>query len=226
MKKLLTVAVVAAFAFPAASGADTITSNLGPAGEFFCCSAIIGARGAGVGNIAAATPFVTPSFADWGLTEIDLGIESWGGVNSAIVRLTDSVGGFPGVTIASWTLTGLPGLFGSAGLQPAQAITGITGITLAANTEYWLAVIAGTPNSEIGWRQRATGPQNLKADSLDGGATWSSYTLNADVAFAVQGTPQAIPEPSLALLLGAGLVGLKGFARRRVALAARASATP
>lgn len=214
MNRSLALLVLALLAFPAASRADIITSNLGPGQAFFCCSAIIAARGASVGNIAAATPFVT-SATDWDLTEIGVGLELWGGANSAIVRLTDSVGGFPGATIASWTLTGLPGFFGSAGLQPSQTITGITGITLAANTEYWLAIIAGTANTEIGWRQKAVGPGVLKADSLDGGATWNSYTLNADVAFEVQGTPLAVPEPSLVLMLGAGLVGFRGFARRR-----------
>ena len=147
---------------------------------------------------------MTSPFESWELTQIGLGLEIWSGTNSAIIQLRDSVSGFPGTTIASWTLTGLPGFFGSTGLQPTQTITGITGITLDANTEYWLAVIAGAPDTEIGWRQNGIGEANLKADSLNGGLSFSSYTFNANVAFEVQGTLHPIPEPASLLLLGTG----------------------
>jgi hypothetical protein len=209
MKKHLAIGILT-LTLPVLAGADPITSNIGAGFGF---SAIIAARGANVGNLAAATPFFTGATA-WDLTEILLGLE---GSPSAIVNLTDSVGGFPGTTIGSWTLTNLPGVFGSTTIQPSQTISGIMGITLSPNTEYWLAVLPATANSDTWWRSASVGPANLKADSLNGGASWSSYTLNANVAFAVHGTPVSVPEPSTLFMLATALLGL--VAQRRSSLA-------
>jgi hypothetical protein len=165
--------------------------------------------------LAAATPFVVPTGFDFGLTEVDLAVDSTAAA-AALVQLREDAGGTPGAVIDSWTMN-FPGLFSNFSIVPSQSITGITGITLEAGLTYWLAVLPASAATDTWWRANNTGQSNIKADSLDGGATFTGVTLNADVAFGVFGTPQAVStvsEPSTLITFSTAL-GIAGLLRRR-----------
>lgn len=210
--QVLLAAVLVVITLPVASRADTIYSNLGP-GSSYAGSAIRAATGSL--NLAAATPFVVPSGFDFGLTEIDLAVDSTAAA-PALVQLRENAGGAPGTVIDSWTMN-FPGLFSNFSIVPSQSITGITGITLDAGLTYWLAVLPASAATDTWWRANNTGQSNIKADSSDGGATFSSVTLNANVAFGVFGTPQAVStvsEPCALITLSTAL-GIAGILHRR-----------
>jgi hypothetical protein len=210
-KHLLIIAVLLTLVFAAGARADIVYSNLGP-GLSYGNSAIRAATGSL--NLSAATPFVVGA-TNYNLTQIDLAIGQFGS-NPATVELVNNGSGVPGTTvIATWTMT-FPGLFANFSIVPSQTITGITGITLDANTTYWLAVLPGNSATDTWWSANNTGQTNVKAASFDNGATWSQIlTQNADVAFAVFGTPVSIiPEPVTIVLFGVGILCVTGPIRR------------
>jgi hypothetical protein len=208
--KPLGLVIVLMIVFVNLSQADTIYSNLGP-GLSYGNSAIRAATGSL--NLAAATPFVVPSGANYALTEIDLAIGASASA-PATIELTDNAGGFPGNVIASWTMN-FPALFANSSIVPSQQITGITGITLDENATYWLAVLAANGSTDTWWSANNTGQINIKADSFTNGASWSPlYTQNADVAFGVFGNSEPVPEPSTILLLATAILGMGGAISR------------
>jgi hypothetical protein len=218
---LSSLALLATLGFAGNLAADTIYSNLGPGLTYSGGSAIRAASGSAVVSpgLAAATPFVVPTGSDFSLTEIDLAIGA-ASAAPATVELRDNAGGAPGTVITSWTMN-FPGLFSTSAIVPAQAITGITGITLDAGATYWVAVFPGSPATDTWWYHNTTGQTNIKASLFIGSGGWSN-TFNANVAFGVFGTPQdatPVPDPATLVTLGAGLLGLLGTrARRRRAL--------
>jgi hypothetical protein len=215
VKQLSSMVILLTLVFAAGSRADTIYSNLG-SGLSYGNSALRAATGSL--NLAAATPFVVASGTNYNLTEIDLAIGQQNGPNPALVELTNNASGVPGTVIASWTMN-FPGLFANSSIVPSQTITGISGITLDANTTYWLAVLPANAATDTWWYENNTGQTNIKASSFDGGVSWSSlYTQNANGAFAVFGDPQAVtetvPEPSAIWLLATGLLCIGGAIKK------------
>ncbi len=189
--------------------AAVIYSNLGP-GLSYDNGALIAANG----SLAVATPFLTPSGANYDLTALDIAIDQSGGPNTALVALMADSSGLPGGVIASWTMN-FPSLFSNFSIVASQQITGITGIALNENTTYWLAALPTSNATDTWWRGNNTGQHNVEANSNNGGASWSSLlTQNANVAFAVYGNSHPVPEPETFTMLLAGL-GLLGFTTRR-----------
>jgi hypothetical protein len=212
------LAMLLNFCLAATTAADPIYSNLGPGLSYSSSSAIRAASGSSVvfsaSGLAAATPFDVPIGWDYGLTDIFLAL--YGPATPVLVELRDNAGGAPGATIASWTMT-FPAFSFAGTIAPAQAIAGLTGITLDAGATYWLAILPTDPATDTWWYRNSTGQTNIKADSFDGGATWSN-TLNANVAFGVFGTQQAatpVTDPGSLVTLGGGLLGLAGARARR-----------
>jgi hypothetical protein len=79
-----------------------------------------------------------------------------------------------------------------------------------------LAVFPGASDTADVWAFNSTGATATYEVSIDGGTTWE---LGGDIlqAFDVLGTPvSAVPEPSTALLLITGLVGLLALARKSI----------
>lgn len=132
----------------------------------------------------------------------------------------DSGSNTPGSLLA--TFTAVDNLIG-AGVTSEDLTWSHTGINLAANTRYWIA-LAGLENassSSYAWRDTASDAEDagsvftndsppLRALSIDGAATWP-FTRSGNNFFALEGT--LVPEPGRALLLMSGLTG--ALLRRR-----------
>ena len=136
-------------------------------------------------------------------------------------------------------------IYSDAGLQPgslvgALALSGSTttglsnttftasGITLAANTNYWVVLKALTGQFDWSWTASNTGTgagyQNTWGESDDGGGTWFTYDSYPTQMNVLLASPAAVPEPSTAVLLGIAAVGLAVVANRaRTSRPARAA---
>lgn len=193
--------------FPVKSSADTIlSSNLGP-GNSYDPSA-----GRTVyGSLRQAMPFVPSESAD--LSQIVIALSQYSSVTTtALVTLYTDNNGLPGSVMESWSLTGLP-IFGSTSTT-VQILNASPGVLLSGGTTYWLvaaAPLATDVSTSAVWVVNSTGAMGYAVYS---GATWYKYPFKQG-AFAVMGTPTAVPEPSAFILLGCGLLGLLLFRRSR-----------
>lgn len=96
--------------------------------------------------------------------------------------------------------------------------TPTSGITLTANTTYWLVIAAASNTETFSWlrsdpSETPTGLATfgIQAISENSGGTWSEGS-NGPHSFAINGN--TVPEPGTILLVGLGLAGLL-FVRRR-----------
>jgi hypothetical protein len=118
--------------------------------------------------------------------------------------------------------------------SPATYSSGLTdtsfsasGITLAANTTYWIVLKAATGAFDWSWTDDNTGTgsgyQGIWGTSLDAGNTWFTYTVfptQFSVTTSASATAPA-PEPGTWMLSAAGLLVGCGAFRRRMKLRGR-----
>lgn len=104
----------------------------------------------------------------------------------------------------------------SSGLSDETFTT--TGITLAANTTYWVVLHALSGEFDWGYTfddsGRGAGFQDNWAASFDSGADWFDEG-NSPTQMSVVATASAVPEPASAALLLAGLAAPLGLRLRR-----------
>lgn len=212
LRSCATLVPFALVALPAS--AATIFSDISPG--YSCCTASGGNWNVGVvpipngGAQVPASGFVSPG--NFSLSRIDIGLDYNGfGANGAVVSLWTDSSGIPGSELASFSVGPLPDATASG--APPIAITGISGITLAAGQEYFLVAAGSTPQTAAGWNFNDTGTVgDMAFDQGSGFTPASNETLGA---FDVIGTAIPAPEPSTVLLFGGALLIL-GCARRRL----------
>jgi hypothetical protein len=183
------------------ANAGTIFSNLGPGNSYFCCG---GTPISGSGSVLGFNSFQEAFTASItaAVSQIDVAVSNALGTNSALVQLTDDVGGSIGPQLGAWTLTNLPSFGSASTIQPSQTISGISGINLTAATSYFLIVESVSPTNDTFdvWNNSGTGPDGFDVLSSDSSTT---------------------PLPTTLPLLATGIsaMGLLGWHRKRKAQA-------
>lgn len=190
------------------ANAGTLYSDLGTGGSVYDNTSPVVFKGSGSGgsSITQARPFTVSGIGDFLLTEIDLGIVYNTGVHTFTAGIWTDFSNHPGAMLASWNMS-ISEPVGSCCLLASQ--TGITGLTLAGGTTYFMVVgpQSLTDNSDNFWESNTVGATGAQLGSLDGGSTWINDSTGTLPAFAVQGDAvTTTPEPNSLVLLGTGLV--------------------
>ena len=186
---LLTIA-----AYASTSSAATVFNSFGPGDSYGPTDSDI------TGPFQLGFQFTVDALGpDYDLSQVVLPLDSVTAPTTTHIFLAIDDGGAPGAVIANFptidVLNPLPGdIFSVAPLAPAS---------LLAGQSYWL-VNTPPPGVEIGWGNNAAGSYLTGAYRSGDTGSWTSFSSN--VAFRIEATP--IPEPSMALLFGLGLVGL------------------
>lgn len=158
-----------------------------PLGVYWCCNGwTISGSGSQLGFQAAdALPF-TPSM-NATVTRIGVAVSYISGDNEVTVSLNADNSGLPGASLASFTISNLPSL----GECCATEVQTISGISVTAGTQYWIAVQPTTPDSSTwaAWNDNDTNQttQNFAFQNSQDGSGWFS-SQGIFGAFAVAGT--------------------------------------
>lgn len=200
---------------PSFAQATTLFSNLGQSSSGTAAGIAV------VGDLVA-TEFTTGASAS-SITGATLRLQ-----NNDIITHTysahiySSTLGVPGTLVASFTAVDGTLAAGSVEL----ATYSHTGIPLAANTTYWLAIAIGQNSAlsssgfvetlsdvaDVGSSFSNATPPNM-AQSPNSGGFWASTSSAQNGQFSLEGTLSPVPEPSRALLAALGLAAL--FIKRR-----------
>ena len=207
---LLALSTVLAVLKPIDCRADTIFSNLG-AGQTYDTSQAVGIgtfiQGQTADVYSRASSFTVPSGVGYLLSQIDIPLMFLANVsppNAFVVRLRLDATGSPGNPIASWTLTDVPPLPPVPvlfSIQPSQTIAGISGITLAPNTTYWVSA-EGAAATGFGAWIGCINCDGVFYTSVNGGPWSADPGATGKLAFDVIGTPVPEPGPFFSLFVG------------------------
>ena len=187
----------------------TIFNSFGPGHSSDCCGgwAVQSLFGPTFTNAQAFTPSATsPLFA------IDVAIGFMINPAQFTLALVTDNGGQPGSLIESWNLTTtFPVITCTHCFETAFSTQNPI---LQAGTEYWVVALPG-PGIDALWMSNNIGAVGTSAFSLDDGKTWTVTTTGSFAAFDVRGIT-SVPEPSMLVMVGTGLLGLAGATRRKL----------
>lgn len=199
---LAALCVMALLMVSPAQAETVIFSNVGTTALGF------GAIDASLANAFAFTPT-----ADYVFTSAEIDLLTFTGYPDGTVAgsLYTSSSGTPGTLVAPLGVETVP-IFDCCSPPSlsfeslATTFTQSSGpaVSLLANTEYWLVLAAGTPDS-LAYYEEGGAQFTVPQSQLSGGA-WQSYS-GANVQFEIDGSPlsSGTPEPATIFLIGSAL---------------------
>jgi hypothetical protein len=218
--RLAILAVFTAFTF--AGHADTIYSTFGPGQTYGTSSYIIGTGEiAGVSfNQLIAAPFIpteTVTLSDAILAMVQNRTST--GAGPVTVFIESSMGGVPGTILDTLTQVGDLTITDVTDAAALLDFTCSSCSVLDAGTMYFLVAYQPDPSTESGWKLASSATGTIY-DNVIGSPTgpWEQDPNSPTGAFEVNGTigvPAPTPEPSSLVLLGTGILGIAGAARRK-----------
>ena len=163
------------------------------------------------------------------------GSATGGLLRSVTLKVGDSVAGsaeldlYTDAGLQPGSLVGKLTQAGSVTATPASVTWTAAGITLAANTNYWIVLKALTGQFDWSWTADSSGDgtgagyQGTWAEAADAGVTWFSYDSYPTQMNVIIASAATVPEPGSLILLGLGAAGGATIGRlgRRKSLASR-----
>ena len=196
--KLFRIVAIAALAMVSSVSAQAgvALSNMGAAGTTNTST--------NTNTDVLATDLLAAGFTTGSTDQVLDWVALWTFNNDTAVNRTVSIfsdaSGSPGTSFGTSTATNVPGTKGRYQFN-------FSGVTLAANTKYWVL-----PGEGLSWYtvQGGTAPTAVNGsgfsfdgmqESFNSGTSWSPLATNYTLAISTSDVPAAVPEPALTSLL-------------------------
>ncbi len=168
---------------------NTLFSNLGASNNSYNRAdgyRVSGANTQGNASFSSASQFQPINSGE--VSQIDLGVSYVSGLNSFNVALYTDNNGLPGTALGQWNNLSSSANYGTC--CGMVSVTGITGVSLTAGTNYWL-VVGPTDQRSTTWEMWNVNTVRLKGGVLysnDGGQSWNGSSSDLLGAFDIIGS--------------------------------------